>query len=119
LDGRISDLDGEITEVFRGDERAEVIESLPGMGPIPGAEFLAVVTDLAGYKDSGHLAAHAGLAPLPRARPVTYAARGTTTGGCGGCSTCPRKRRCRGPAAPGSTTARTAPGIGRWFRHTA
>ena len=52
--------------VFRGDERARVIESLPGMGPILGAEFLAVVTNLGAYKDAGHLAAHAGLAPVPR-----------------------------------------------------
>lgn len=51
---------------FRGDERAKVIESLPGMGAILGAEFLAVVTDMGGYKDAGHLAAHAGLAPVPR-----------------------------------------------------
>jgi transposase len=66
LDARIKDVDSDITEVFRGDERAKVIESLPGMGPILGAEFLAVVTDLGAYKDAGHLAAHAGLAPVPR-----------------------------------------------------
>lgn len=40
--------------------------TLPGMGPILGAEFLAVVTDLGGYQDAGHLGAHAGLAPVSR-----------------------------------------------------
>ena len=66
LDARIKDVDCDITDVFRGDERAKVIESLPGMGSILGAEFLAVVTNLGAYKDAGHLAAHAGLAPVPR-----------------------------------------------------
>jgi transposase len=60
----IKDTDREIREVFRLDERAEVIESLPGMGPILGAEFLAVVGDLSSYADAGRLAAHAGLAPV-------------------------------------------------------
>lgn len=66
LDEWIKDTDREIREAFHLDERAEVIESLPGMGPILGAEFLAIVGDLSGYADAGRLAAHAGLAPVPR-----------------------------------------------------
>ncbi|WP_327232638.1 IS110 family transposase [Streptomyces sp. NBC_01317] len=66
LDERIKENEQAITAVFRTDERAEIIESLPGMGPILGAELLAVVGDMSTHKDAGHLAAHAGLAPVPR-----------------------------------------------------
>lgn len=66
LDERIKDNDREIRETFRTDDRAEVIESMPGMGPILGAEFIAIVGDLSGYKDAGRLASHAGLAPVAR-----------------------------------------------------
>ncbi|MFF4344266.1 IS110 family transposase [Kitasatospora sp. NPDC001540] len=66
LDERIKDNDREIRETFRADERAEVIESMPGMGPILGAEFVAIVGDLSGYLDAGRLASHAGLAPVAR-----------------------------------------------------
>ncbi|WP_369174611.1 IS110 family transposase [Streptomyces sp. R28] len=66
LDDRIKDNDREIRETFRADDRAEIIESMPGMGPILGAEFVAIVGDLAGYKDAGRLASHAGLAPVAR-----------------------------------------------------
>ncbi|MFE6946629.1 IS110 family RNA-guided transposase [Streptomyces chartreusis] len=66
LDELIKDTDREIREAFRLDERAEVIESLPGVGPVRGAELLAIVGDLSSYADAGRLAAHAGLAPVPR-----------------------------------------------------
>lgn len=66
LDEWVKDTDREIRETFHLDERAEVIESLPGMGPILGAEFLAIVGDLSGYADAGRLAAHAGLAAVSR-----------------------------------------------------
>lgn len=66
LDERIKDNDREIHETFRLDGRAEIIESMPGMDPILGAEFVAIVGDLSGYKDVGRLASHAGLAPVAR-----------------------------------------------------
>lgn len=66
LDERIKDNDREIRETLRADGRAEIIESMPGMGPILGAEFVAIVGDLSGYRDAGRLASHAGLAPVPR-----------------------------------------------------
>ncbi|GAA2124730.1 IS110 family transposase [Kitasatospora saccharophila] len=66
LDERIKDNDREIRETFRADERAEIIESMPGMGPVLGAEFVAIVGDLSSYLDAGRLASHAGLAPVAR-----------------------------------------------------
>jgi transposase len=66
LDERIKANDKDITALFRTDERAEIIESMPGMGPILGAELLGIVGDMSRHRDAGHLAAHAGLAPVPR-----------------------------------------------------
>ncbi|GIG61637.1 IS110 family transposase [Longispora fulva] len=66
LDERIGGIDKQIGATFRCHPQAEIIESLPGMGPILGAEFLASVGDLTAYADSGRLASAAGLAPVPR-----------------------------------------------------
>lgn len=66
MDERIKDNDREVRETIRADDRAEMIESMPGMGPILPAEFVAIVGDLSGYKDAGRLASHAGLAAVPR-----------------------------------------------------
>lgn len=65
LDGRIGQLDGDIAARFRRHRLAEVICSLPGMGFRLGAEFLAAVGDLAWFASADHLAAYAGLAPVP------------------------------------------------------
>jgi transposase len=43
-----------------------MITSLPGMGPILTAEFIAHTGALATYRSPGALAAHAGLAPVAR-----------------------------------------------------
>jgi transposase len=66
LDEWIKDNDRETRETFRSDERAEITESMPGTGPILGAEFVAIVGDLSGCRDAGRLASHSGLAPVAR-----------------------------------------------------
>jgi transposase len=43
-----------------------VITSLPGMGPVLAAEFIAHAGTLGGYRSPAALAAHAGLAPVAR-----------------------------------------------------
>lgn len=63
---RISELDARITTTFRAHPQAEIIESLPGMGPILGAELIAAAGDLNGYANAGRLASAAGLVPVPR-----------------------------------------------------
>ena len=66
LDRQIKDTTRLITGRFRGHPQAPVIESMPGMGPVLGAEFLAATGgSLAAFATSGHLAAHAGLVPVP------------------------------------------------------
>ncbi|MFD6081761.1 IS110 family transposase [Streptomyces hydrogenans] len=66
LDDRIKRIDKQIHDAFRSHPQAEIIESLPGMGPILGAEFIVAAGDLAAYTDAGHLASAAGLVPVPR-----------------------------------------------------
>lgn len=65
-DARISDLEARIATTFRAHPQAEIIESLPGMGPILGAELIAAAGDLNGYTNAGRLASAAGLVPVPR-----------------------------------------------------
>ena len=66
IGSRISELDNRITTTFRTHPQAEIIESLPGMGPILGAELVAAAGDLGGYANAGRLASAAGLVPVPR-----------------------------------------------------
>ncbi|MFF3632364.1 IS110 family transposase [Streptomyces sp. NPDC002164] len=66
LDDRLKDIDRKIRDTFRARPQAEIIESLPGIGPIRGAEFVVAAGDLSAYTDAGHLASAAGLVPVPR-----------------------------------------------------
>jgi transposase len=66
IGARISDLDARITATFRAHPQAVIIESLPGMGPILGAELVAAAGDLNAYPTAGRLASAAGLVPVPR-----------------------------------------------------
>lgn len=66
IGARIGELDTRITTTFRAHPQAEIIESLPGMGPILGAELIAAAGDLNGYANAGRLASAAGLVPVPR-----------------------------------------------------
>ncbi|MDA2804229.1 IS110 family RNA-guided transposase [Nocardiopsis suaedae] len=63
---RLKELDARIKEAFSRRPQAEVILSMPGMGPQLGAEFAVAVGDLSTFRDAGHLASYAGLAPVPR-----------------------------------------------------
>jgi transposase len=68
LDREIKDTGKLITSRFRAHPQARIIESLPGMGPILGAEFLAATGGdaPAAFGDPGRLASYAGLVPIPR-----------------------------------------------------
>lgn len=59
-------IDRQIRDTFRTHPQAEIIESLPGMGPTLGAEFVVAAGDMTAYVDAGHLASAAGLVPVPR-----------------------------------------------------
>ncbi|MER6091831.1 IS110 family transposase [Streptomyces bluensis] len=67
LDEEIAELDALIEARFRAHPHAEVILSLPGMGPRLGAEFIAATGgDLETFGSADRLAGFAGLAPQPR-----------------------------------------------------
>jgi transposase len=68
LDREIKDLDKQLGARFAEHPDAGPITSLDGFGPILGAQLLAGTGgDLqAAFRSSGHLAAYAGLAPVPR-----------------------------------------------------
>lgn len=62
---RLKRLDQQIQDVFVLHPQAEVIESMPGFGPVLGASLLVAAGDLAAFPTAGHLAAAAGLVPVP------------------------------------------------------
>jgi len=64
LKERIAGLDQELEDRFFAHPLSEVLESLPGMGPVLGAEFLVAVGDpTEAFENADRLAAYAGLVP--------------------------------------------------------
>ncbi|MDT0461258.1 IS110 family transposase [Streptomyces sp. DSM 41527] len=67
LDEEIAETDTLIEGRFRDHPHAEVILSMPGIGPVLGAEFIAHTGgDLSVFGSSERLAGVAGLAPVPK-----------------------------------------------------
>ncbi len=61
---RLAELDGDLARLLAQHPDAALIQSLPGMGAILTAEFLASAGDLARFGSADQLAAAAGLAPV-------------------------------------------------------
>ncbi|MEU8874051.1 transposase [Streptomyces javensis] len=67
LDEEIAELDTLIEDRFNEHRHAMVIRSLPGMGTLLGAEFIAATGgDLEAFGTADRLASFAGLSPVPR-----------------------------------------------------
>ncbi|MGC0422226.1 hypothetical protein ABIA38_007762 [Embleya sp. AB8] len=67
LNARIAETDKLVEGRFREHEHAAVIASMPGIGPLLGAEFLAATGgDMTAFATPDRLAAFAGVAPAPR-----------------------------------------------------
>ena len=67
IDAEIAAVDGQITELFRQHDSADVLLSMPGFGPVLAATFLANIGgNLDGFDTADRLASVAGLAPVPR-----------------------------------------------------
>lgn len=67
LNEQIKTIEQLIEDRFRRHELAEVIESMPGIGTVLGAEFLAATGgSLDQFASADHLAGYAGLAPVPQ-----------------------------------------------------
>ena len=65
LDNRVQSLDTQIADTFDQHSDAAIIQSMPGFGPILGASLLVGTSDLRAFPTAGHLAAAAGLVPVP------------------------------------------------------
>ena len=63
---RIADLDARLEELVATKPEAEVVRSMPGMGPLFTAEFLSEVGDPSRFGSADALAAAAGLVPATR-----------------------------------------------------
>jgi transposase len=63
---RVESIDEEIGQRFFARPEARILTSLPGMGPILGAEFLVVVGEICAFESADRLAAYAGLVPAAR-----------------------------------------------------
>ena len=94
LDQRLTDLDAQIATMFAAHPQAEIIQSMPGFGPILGATLLVAAGDLRAFPSAGHLAAAAGLVPVPTTRadePATCTSPIVTADRCATCSTYQRR----------------------------
>ncbi|WP_197519752.1 transposase [Pseudonocardia sp. HH130630-07] len=65
LDERVKALDTQIEDLFAEHPQAASIQSMPGFGPFLGASLLVHAGDLRAFPSAGHLAAAAGLVPVP------------------------------------------------------
>ena len=65
LDARITDVDAQIAATFELHPQSASIVSMPGFGPFLAASLLAAAGDLRAFPSAGHLAAAAGLVPVP------------------------------------------------------
>jgi transposase len=65
LGQRVKDLDTQIVAAMEEHPQAAIIQSMPGFGPILGATLLVAAGDLREFPSAGHLAAAAGLVPVP------------------------------------------------------
>jgi len=66
LKERLPALDKEVASRFFARPEARILASLPGIGPVLGAEFLVAVGDLSVFESADQLAAYAGLVPAAR-----------------------------------------------------
>jgi transposase len=65
LDDRLKALDAQIKVTLAEHPQAAIIQSMPGFGPFLGASLLVGANDLRAFPSAGHLAAAAGLVPVP------------------------------------------------------
>jgi len=63
LDGRIEELDGEIKQLARDDERAARLQTIPGIGPITATALVADLGDARQFRRGREVSAFLGLVP--------------------------------------------------------
>lgn len=63
LGERVSSLERELGPIAAADERAVLLQTMPGIGPLLGLTFAAEIGDVARFASAGKLVGYAGLAP--------------------------------------------------------
>ncbi len=63
MDRRITPIDRELAPLARADERARLLRTIPGIGPLLGLTFAAEIGEVARFRSPGKLIGYAGLAP--------------------------------------------------------
>jgi transposase len=117
---RIDALEARLAELVEAHPEGKLIMSLPGMGTIMTAEFLAEADDLSRFGSPDRFAAAAGMAPVLRASgSVSYRRRAKRgkAGSSRGSSTNRRIARCCTTSGAGSSTGANEPrgrGTPRW-----
>lgn len=76
LKGKISQSNGMVKKIAKGDTRARLLQSIPGIGPFFSVLILYEIDDIHRFRDEKKLFAYAGLVP----RRTPQAARSTTAG---------------------------------------
>ena len=63
MDRRIDPIDRELGPIARSDERARLLATIPGVGPLLGLTFAAEIGEVSRFPGPGKLVGYAGLAP--------------------------------------------------------
>jgi transposase len=63
LDARISPIDRELRPLAASDPRAQLLQTIPGVGPLIGLTFAAEIGDVSRFSSASKLVGYAGLAP--------------------------------------------------------
>jgi transposase len=75
MDRRITPIDRELAPLARADERARLLATMPGIGPLLGLTFAAEIGEVSRFSSPGKLVGYAGLAPR-----VSQSGERSTTG---------------------------------------
>lgn len=63
LKAKEKEIEQQLTELLAGDENVQILQSVPGVGLMTSAAFIAVIDDIARFKSSKELASYLGLVP--------------------------------------------------------
>jgi transposase len=102
LDARLSPIDADLVRLARGDERARLLRTIPGVGWLLGLTFAAEIGDISRFPAAGKLVGYSGLVP-GSANPVR--ARGPA-GWPRPARRCCAGPRSRPPSTPGARRIR-------------
>jgi transposase len=66
LDARLAPIDAGLVELARGDQRARLLRTIPGVGWLLGLTFAAEIGDISRFPHAGKLVGYSGLVPRVR-----------------------------------------------------